>query len=283
MTRKSKTYPGGHPYTELLGQRFGVLVVEEIVVRPGFLSVLKCRCDCGETRIVKASFLRSRAGKRCNCRARNYERLIGTRWGRLVVLSVGERTSHVHLNCVCDCGNTCSPTASSLHLGKTRSCGCLKRDICSAKQKIQATTHGRSNTRTFKSWMSMRQRCYLPTIAAYARYGGRGIRVCERWNSFANFLADMGERPPGTSIERCDNDKGYEPANCRWATSREQSINKSSNRLVTAFGETKPVVLWTADPRCAVSRSTLCNRLRRKWPVADAISMAPLPKGVTHA
>jgi hypothetical protein len=79
-----------------------------------------------------------------------------------------------------------------------------------------------------KVWRGMRKRCNSPQDPAYPRYGGRGIKVCERWSSFENFLEDMGPRPPGTGIERIDNDKGYEPGNCKWATMAEQNKNKSN-------------------------------------------------------
>lgn len=96
-----------------------------------------------------------------------------------------------------------------------------------AKKKMQ--THGCYGTRTYSSWQAMRYRCSNPNNRNYKRYGGRGITVCDRWNDFVNFLADMGERPEGTSIDRINNDKGYYPDNCQWATPKQQANNRRNN------------------------------------------------------
>jgi hypothetical protein len=97
----------------------------------------------------------------------------------------------------------------------------------------------------YKMWTDMRNRCQNPKSQRWARYGAKGITVCERWNeSFWDFVADMGPRPPKHSIDRIDNAKGYEPGNCRWATHREQQLNRPDNRLVTWEGETLPVSIW---------------------------------------
>jgi len=99
------------------------------------------------------------------------------------------------------------------------------------KIAVLKTTHGMSYTRTYKSWSSMIQRVRNPNHQAFARYGGRGITVCTRWLSFDAFYDDMGDRPEGTSLDRLNNDKGYEPGNCRWATASEQQHNRHDNRV----------------------------------------------------
>jgi hypothetical protein len=100
------------------------------------------------------------------------------------------------------------------------------------------------HTKTYKRWTSMKHRCFNPNDANYKHYGGRGITVCERWLDFRNFLADMGEAPEGMWIDRIDNDKGYEPGNCKWVTPKEQLRNRRNNYMVEVEGVTKCLSEW---------------------------------------
>ncbi len=93
-----------------------------------------------------------------------------------------------------------------------------------------SVSHGQSNSPTYVSWCAMKSRCLRPCMRSYPRYGGRGITICDRWMVFANFLADMGERPKGMTLDRIDNDGNYEPGNCRWADNKTQHKNKTNNR-----------------------------------------------------
>jgi hypothetical protein len=127
--------------------------------------------------------------------------------------------------CSCDCGSLHIVKSSALRTGSSKSCGCLQREIA-ARIGDRARTHGHTEGKvassTYNSWYGMLQRCKNQGKANYAYYGGRGITVCERWNRFENFLADMGEKPTGLTIERRNNDGHYEPSNCYWATMKEQ-------------------------------------------------------------
>lgn len=121
----------------------------------------------------------------------------------------------------------------------------------------------------------MVQRCTNPKNSAYATHGGRGIAVCERWRTFANFLTDMGERPDGLTIERIDNDRGYEPGNCRWATRKEQANNRRTSVLIEFRGESKCLSEWARA--IGISPQSMQKRLRLGWPLDEALTV---PRGV---
>lgn len=130
-------------------------------------------------------------------------------------------------------------------------------------------THGASHTPTYKSWVAMRQRCENPADPSYKRYGERGIKVCKRWALFANFLSDMGTRPPGRTLERKENDGHYAPGNCRWATLREQANNTRRNRFVSVGG--KHVSIAEAARMTGVPERKILTRLNAGWPEARAL------------
>jgi len=126
-----------------------------------------------------------------------------------------------------------------------------------------------SETREYKSWENMIQRCTNPGAPNYEDYGGRGVAVCERWRNFGNFLADMGERPPGTSLDRINNEGDYEPDNCRWATVAEQVRNTRRNVTVTIDGETRILKDWAQH--LGLRYNTIIVRLHRGWSLEDAM------------
>lgn len=144
--------------------------------------------------------------------------LSGSVFGRWLVLG---RTKGANWRCLCACGVQKAVQGSSLKLGKSVSCGCFAREM--------NTTHGMEGTSVYAIWAGMKQRCSNPNSSHYADYGGRGIRVCEQWQTFEGFYADMGDRPKGMSIDRYpDNDGNYEPGNVRWANPTMQIRNRST-------------------------------------------------------
>lgn len=154
--------------------------------------------------------------------------LTGKTFGRWFVIkrSKNDKSKRTIWLCKCECGKKVKVNASSLKRGISKSCGCLNKEILSN----YFTTHGRSNTLLYGAWYRMKSRCYNINDPKYYRYGARGIKVCDRWLDFNNFLIDMGEKPSiNHSIDRKDNDGNYEPDNCRWATPTEQARNRSTS------------------------------------------------------
>lgn len=192
----------------------------------------------------------------------------GLRFGRLIVLweETIRQGGRVMWRCQCDCGQSSVVDGSALRNGNTSSCGCGRREV-SAKTAFK---HGGVGSTTYGVWESMKKRCLNPRQKSYKDYGGRGIRVCDRWMSFTHFLTDMGERPSGMWIDRINNDKGYEPGNCRWATPAEQQRNRSNNKMLTLNGVTKTQTEWATD--IGVSGATIHKRLKRGWPIVAALS-----------
>jgi hypothetical protein len=165
----------------------------------------------------------------------------GQRYGRLVAVELHGvarygRGTKAQWRFRCDCGNEKIIIAASVRRGLTKSCGCLNLELATKRLQGRPQTgrdspryrHGYSRTRIYRIWSGILSRCTNPNEPGYKHYGGRGITVCDRWrNSFEAFLADMGECPsPDLSIDRIDNEKGYEPGNCRWATRKEQRANR---------------------------------------------------------
>lgn len=192
----------------------------------------------------------------------------GQRYGRLVAIKPdGPRRWQF----ACDCGRGVVIETYSARSGHTKSCGCFRTETAAAQAQVNAT-HGKTKTPEYYSWKSAMARCSNPNLTEYPDYGGRGIKVCERWRIFENFLADMGERPSRhhTLDRHPDKNGDYEPGNCRWATKAEQSRNQRSNKIVDYRGRQMSVA--EACDLAGVRESMVGQRLRKGWTFERAIS-----------
>lgn len=194
---------------------------------------------------------------------------VGERYGRLVAVRFAERKIRTNFWLFrCDCGNETKVRVCSVRSGDTTSCGCFQREAAAARLR----THGMRDAQEYYIWGLMIKRCTDPKDRGYPRYGGRGITVCERWRgSFEAFYADLGPRPsPEHSLDRKNNDKGYEPGNVRWATREEQARNKRNNRIVVLDG--RSMTLVEAAERAGRDYQLVHSRLQHGWTLERALS-----------
>jgi hypothetical protein len=163
--------------------------------------------------------------------------------------------------------------SSSVRSGRIRSCGCLRQETTQQRSlKHGMASRGKERSPEYRAWCAMLQRCYNPNNRAYARYGGRGVQVCDDWIlSFDAFLSDMGCRPSSAhSIERLDNDGGYDKDNCVWATREEQQRNNRRNVILEFNGKQQTAVEWANE--CGIPASTLYSRIRLGWSAERALT-----------
>lgn len=186
--------------------------------------------------------------------------LANQRFGRLVAIEYSHSDAKQRIwKCKCDCGKTHLVGAYELRSGRIRSCRCIK------------TIHGLARSSTYKSWSGMRTRCEDVNYRDYPLYGGRGIKICRRWQKFINFLADMGVKPtPKHTLDRINNDKGYSKENCRWATWTEQQRNRRNNSRFAYQGKTQLIMEWAKE--YGLGRCTLEARLKRGWDFHKALT-----------
>lgn len=209
---------------------------------------------------------------------RNFD-LTGDRFGHLVVISQAERNpiypTRKNWNLLCDCGNTSFAPTNILKKGEKTTCGlCTLHSIALSG----AATHRGSKTKLYRVWYGMLERCGNKKLPVYKNYGARGISVCDSWtDSYESFRswAESSGYEHGLSIERIDNNLGYCPSNCRWATSKEQAQNRRTNVLIEHDGMVKNMAQW--ENFVGLGRGVIKGRLSRGWSIGDAIS-TPLIK-----
>lgn len=200
--------------------------------------------------------------------------LTGRIFGRLTVIKSDSRPKPGQWRwlCKCDCGNTHIVCGCALRNGDVQSCGCLQRELLSKRRK----KHGLCKSPEYIVWTNMRRRTTDPKNTYYRYYGGRGIRVCDKWNDFSLFLSDMGNKPSNShTIERIDSNGNYCPENCVWATSLAQSNNRRNNIRITHGGVTRTSTEW--DRHLGFKIKTVYNRLRLGWSNEKAVT-TPLMK-----
>lgn len=206
--------------------------------------------------------------------------LTGMRFGRLIVIrrvenKVSPTKSRPQWLCKCDCGNEVVVTGDNLRIGQTKSCGCYQKD----RMRQTITTHGETNTRLYAVWTSMKGRCNNPHNPYYHRYGERGIKLCDEWNSdfsafkdwaYKNSYKEDAKRGECT-IDRIDNNKGYSPENCRWVNQKTQMNNVSYNHYETYNNETHTIAEWAdilqipyEKLECRISRGMAFERAIKK-------------------
>lgn len=201
-------------------------------------------------------------------------RLEGRRFGRLKVLRLSGTRPYpcgkigYIWACVCECGKSLTCLGSDLRNGSSRSCGCSRIQHGHGRKHLE----GKYRSETYNTWASMIQRCTNPLNGRWKDYGGRGIKICKRWLTFENFLADMGQRPSrDLSLDRYPNPNGnYEPKNCRWATRKEQQNNSRFNRRIEHNGTIKTLTEWANF--FGIRIGTLATRIRRGWTFQEAIN-----------
>lgn len=242
------------PTPQIIGQKFGRLTVIKKVSKKG-PAKYECLCDCGNTIEAFASNLLRNHTKSCGCikhsqPAPNFSDITGQKFGHLYVQGVDRRCSgNVYYKCLCDCGNTITVCAPALKQGRTKSCGCARGKMISEKIR----THGESNTRLFRVWGSVKNRCYNENEPSYKNYGDRGIGVCAAWltnyEAFRDWALANGydeNAPYGEcTLDRIDVNGNYSPENCRWVNLKIQANNKTTSHFIDYRGERHTIAEWS--------------------------------------
>lgn len=244
----STALPTGPQFRNMTGSRFSRLLVTGFAGTRNGVRYWNVTCDCGVSKTAAAANLTTGKIQSCGCLQRESMKarlkdLTGQTFGRLTVTGLnGFRGSWSYWDTRCDCGNTKVAKGALLVQGQTRSCGCLASETTAARNKANIK-HGASYTSEYRTWCGMKDRCMNPKNPKFAIYGGRGIKVCDRWlHSFEAFLADMGRKSSADlSLDRYPNGDGnYEPGNCRWATDSQQNSNRRTYTRRRAINPKEP-------------------------------------------
>ena len=203
----------------------------------------------------------------------------GRRFGRLTVLECAGKNKHHDTvwKCLCDCGTETVVAGYRLKNGHTQSCGCLTKETARERNR----THGGRHTRLYSVWAHMKERCNNSNSISYPNYGGRGIAVCDEWQQDFSVFRDWAICHGYTDeleIDRIDNDGGYCPENCRWATKRAQSYNRRSNRYLEYNGKRQTIKEWALE--IGISPKVLYDRVKSGWDVERVLTEPK--KGEAH-
>ena len=251
---------------DLVGQKFGKWIVKEFAFTKNKNNFWLCKCECGNEKNIKQSNLINGNSKSCGCS--KYSDLTGKKFGRLIVIKLHNREKNAKWLCRCECGNEKIVSQGNLITNHIQSCGCLFKEV----HKIGNPKHNLYYTRIYKIWKGMKDRCYLITNQAYERYGGRGITICDEWKNnvenFYNWSMENGYEE-NLTIDRIDNNKGYSPDNCRWATRLEQQNNTRKNIYYEYNGE--KLTLSQLSRKYKIAIPTLYKRLKKFDNVKKAI------------
>jgi hypothetical protein len=247
-----------------IGQVFGQLTVIGLGKRKYYWL---CKCECGNTTETTAHRILTGSTKSCGCfRKKTKQDLTGKCFGRLTVLG-HVKEEQTRCICKCDCGSPVKTVAARLLLlGESTSCGCYRLEMATKAN----TKHGKSSSRAYRIWLAMMGRCNNTNSTAYSNYGGRGIKVCKKWESFENFYADMSEPSTDATIERIDNDGEYSKTNCRWATRAEQVRNRRNNVWIEFNGKNQLLADWARET--GMPAVTLRYRIKAGWSIEKALT-----------
>lgn len=270
-------------FIDLTGKKFGLLTVVKRAENVKGVQWV-CKCDCGNTTIVRPYDIKNGKSKSCGClrhvQYRKSPKLVGKRFGRLKVIRRNGSSEHKRALwlCRCDCGNEVTVIGNSLTVGRVNSCGCLRKELNAEKWTTHGFTKKGEIHPLYHIWKNIIDRIENPKNVSWHNYGGRGIKVCDRWrNSFQNFIDDMGERPSlGHSVDRIDNNGDYAPENCRWATMREQHNNTRKNVYAEIDGVSKTMAQWCRFYN--INYATAHSRIKKGWPIKKALETPPLNK-----